>query len=83
MKELFGIIGIIGLLIGSSYVEHNYTMDARVTKQYGDFILCEDPTGHIWAAEESGFERGQKVKISFYDNNTPTNRLDDIIIKIK
>ena len=78
MIVVFIIIpGIAGSL------EVSYTEQGEIINKENDVITILDMTGNIWEYEtEKDFEIGDKVKVTFNDNET-IKKEDDIIIKIK
>lgn len=78
MIVVFIIIpGIAGSL------EVSYTEQGEIINKENDVITILDMTGNLWEYEtEKDFEIGDKVKVTFNDNET-IKKEDDMIIKIK
>jgi len=87
--ELFqGIALVTFLLIVLAFcgrIERYYSINAEVSKVENKVVTFEDKTGHLWQYIDYDNEltRGQKVKLSFYDNCTMNDRTDDEITKVK
>ena len=83
------IAGIIGILFGISYVEHNYTVEGFVYTLNDNYIILEDNTGSLWAYDfdekitRDTLVKNEKVEIDFNDNCSNSNREDDIITNIR
>ena len=70
------------ILLGNS--DNYYKMDGKITAVNFDEVICEDTTGNVWSFfAEDGYKTGQKVIITFYDNETTATRKDDYIENVK
>lgn len=59
-----------------------YQKTATVVADYNGWLVLETEDGHLWEAGDDDFKMGNKVVITFYDNDTPS-MLDDEIIEIR
>jgi uncharacterized OB-fold protein len=67
----------------AGWLEVCYTEQGEIISKENDVVTIIDSTGNLWEYEtEKDFRIGDKVKVTFNDNET-TKREDDIIIKIK
>ena len=85
---VFGIIAIIVVCLVFAFVaknEREYSMNGVIVEEESNCVfVVEDTTGNLWAFEsEEGFCVNDDVVISFNDNCTNSNRIDDIIINVK
>lgn len=77
---------LIGIYSISSYIEHNYTREAKVIEISQDNeIIVEDKVGNIWSfyEEEKTLAVGDNLKLKMNDNCTSNNIYDDIITGYK
>ena len=67
-----------------SYVECHYTQDATITALgEDDEVVFVDARGEEWSFFGEGYEVGQKVKVTFYTNNTDGYIYDDVVYIVK
>lgn len=77
------LLFLLGLMLCAGYVESHYTMDATVTDIQGaDIVTFCDNTDNEWVVYTDGYKVGDKVTLTFFDNNTVT-RYDDQVINFK
>lgn len=58
--------------------ESHYTRIAKVTNVKNETVRVEDDRGHIWEFFGTGFKKDDEVKLTFFDNHTPTLTDDEI-----
>ena len=67
-----------------SYVECHYTQDATITAlEEDDEVVFIDARGEEWSFFGDGYEVGQKVKVTFYTNNTDGYIYDDVVYIVR
>lgn len=65
--------------------ENSYSIDAKVSNVQSESVTFEDVTGNVWMwglEEGEQYQKGEKVTLYFYDNNTDV-RYDDEIKKVR
>lgn len=82
MKKIIIAIAIIGILLGMNYYEHHYNKEVSVIAIHNQEVIVKDKQGCVWSFYGDGYEVGQELKATFFDNTT-TQINDDEIIKIK
>ncbi len=88
IEFLQGIVVIVLFIIVLAFcghLERHYSIDAEVYKVENRIVTFKDKTENLWQYVDynNEFIKGQKVKLSFYDNCTTNNRIDDEITKVK
>ena len=64
-------------------IEHNYSLNGVIVEKENNMFTVEDITGNLWVFEsEENYSINDNVKI-WYNDNCSTNRIDDIITKVK
>ena len=72
------LVAIVG------YVECHYTQDATITAlEENDEVVFVDARGEEWSFFGEGYEVGQKVKVTFYTNNTDGYIYDDVVYIVR
>lgn len=91
-KVVCAIVGfgcVVCAVSFGSIVAHNYTMNGIVDSINNGYITVEDSTGNVWdydfdeVVTRDSFKVNERVEISFNDNCSDSNRIDDIITKIE
>ena len=81
-----GIIITLAFLIimgWAGYMESTYDASGVIVNETNNMLTIEDTKGHLWDYEiREYFHKGEKVKITLFDNHTHTI-YDDEIVKIK
>ena len=77
----FTFIFVVGFT--TSECETKYRMDGTVYSVTGEEIIIEDSTGNLWLLFDDGFQVGEKVRVTFFNNYTDYTREDDEILKVK
>jgi len=67
----------------AGYIETHYTMTCEVDNVEGEIITVLDGTGNLWDFCGDGFRKGDRVKVTFFNNTTDYTRYDDEIIKVE
>lgn len=69
---------------GIGYIEHSYTLECEICTVEKNYFEVVNHNGECYSfyADENKYKENQKVKVTFYDNNT-TNIYDDEIVKVK
>jgi len=87
MKNI--IKGIITILIittvfaiGGYYDAHYSKKDCIILSVAKNKIAIQDPQGHIWHYETSGFSKGERVTMKMHSNYTDGYIKDDIILAV-
>ena len=80
-------ITVIVLLVLVTYgivgsIETHYTRDAEIIGYENDVVYLEDASGEQFAFYGKGYTKGDKVKVTYF-NNCTLNRQDDKVIKVK
>ena len=91
MKEKIENIVISILLIGFfilivetlGYIETHYTREATIIEINEDEIIVEDLIHHHWTFCGNGYEVGDRIKMTVFNNYTDLNIYDDEIKKVK
>ena len=89
MKTIKNILGgIIVVLffialgaIGGT-IESTYTMTGEIVSVHDEDIIVIDEKGEEWEFYGTGYSKGDKVKIRFFNNGT-SRRGDDKVEKVK
>ena len=86
IKNILGgaavIIFFIALGAISGTIESTYTMTGEVVSVSGEDIIITDEKGEAWEFYGTGYSKGDKVKIRFFNNGT-SRRGDDKVEKVK
>lgn len=86
MKKIFTIaITVLGLYVAGAAISnfaHNYIRPAEIISVKGEAILAEDESGNLWEFFAADLEKGDKVKLSMYDNLT-NYICDDIVTNVE
>ena len=78
------LLGIIFLLGRVGWYETHYTKIATVIKVVNDEeVTIEDTDGYLWEFNKTGFKSSDIVEVTFWNNSTDLNILDDEIENIK
>ena len=76
------VFAILIAIVG--YVECHYTQDATITAlEENDEVVFVDARGEEWSFFGEGYEVGQKVKVTFYTNNTDGSIYDDVVYIVR
>lgn len=67
----------------AGWIDTHYTMDCEVDYVDGEIITVLDKTGNLWDFCGEGFHKGDRVKVTFFNNTTDHTRYDDEIIKVE
>ena len=67
----------------TGWIDTHYTMTCEVNEINGDIITVIDGTNNLWDFCGEGFHKGDRVKVTFFNNTTDHTRYDDEIVKIK
>lgn len=70
------VLGIVG------NIQTTYKMDAMVTSVQGEKVNIIDGDGDKWTFYGEGFEEGDMVRVTMFNNDTMTFK-DDTIEKVK
>lgn len=87
-KKLFKGAIITGMLvnlisIGGYYDTHYTKKDCKVIATAGNTVIIEDPQGHIWHYEGTGFSQNETLTLKMHTNYTDNFIDDDVIETIK
>ena len=89
-KALTNVISVVLIMITfvilpgiAGYIENHYTMTCVVDTINNDNVTVIDQTGNLWGFYGDGFNAGDRVKVTFYNNTTNSTRYDDEIIKVE
>ena len=89
-KALTNVVSIVLIMITfiilpgiAGYIENHYTMTCVVDTINNDDVTVIDQTGNLWGFYGDGFNAGDRVKVTFYNNTTLSFREDDEITKVK
>ena len=63
--------------------ENEYSTTAKVFSVSEDGTQFVDGAGYVWEVSDTDYAENTFVEISFDNNGTDNNRLDDIIISVK
>jgi hypothetical protein len=63
--------------------ENEYSTTAKVFSVSEDGTQFVDGAGYVWEVSDTDYTENTFVEISFDNNGTDNNRLDDIIINVK
>lgn len=83
------VIGLAGVLMFCSYLEHNYSRTCNIIKIKNNEVFCEDTCGHVWSFcnERQEFINdlsiGQTIILKMNTNCTDDNIFDDYITSYK
>lgn len=86
MKKIKIVLLIIMLVILYIYavkdanIHNSYEIDAVVVANYNHWVMVKDINGNLWEFDGYGYNIGNKVKLSMYNNCSP-NYIDDDIIE--
>ena len=84
LKAIAIVIVFTTLFVIASFVECHYTQDATITAlEEDDEVVFVDARGEEWSFFGEGYEVGQKVKVTFYTNNTDGYIYDDVVYIVK
>lgn len=75
------IIITIFIISAINNIDNTYKKNCIVTSIKGDNIYITDESGYIFSFKGNGYEDGETVQVTFYDNHTG-NIKDDTIIKL-
>ncbi len=64
-------------------VQYTYNMNGVISEVDGEDVSFVDEDGEEWLFVGDGFEVGDEVRVKFYNNNTPADRFDDEVEKVK
>lgn len=80
-----GIIIICFIILPgiAGWFDTHYTMNCEVDNVDGEVITVIDQTGNLWDFCGDDFHRGDRVKVTFFNNTTDSTRYDDEIIKVE
>lgn len=67
----------------AGWVDTHYTMDCEIDNVDGEIITVLDGTGNLWDFCGDGFHKGDRVKVTFFNNTTDSTRYDDEIVKVE
>ena len=74
---------ILLLLIIGGYSDTRYSTMAEVLNVDNSGTTFVDGAGYVWAVTNTNYERGQFVKLYFFNNTTDYTREDDVIVNIR
>lgn len=74
---------ILFLLFIGGYCDTRYSTTAKVLDIDKTSTTFVDGAGYIWAVNDTNYQKGQFVKLYFFNNTTDYTREDDIIVKVK
>ena len=83
---IYSIIVIVVLFVVPALADtyqHNYTQICEVYEVTDTTTTFIDPVGYLWDVNDTNYEKGETVKVYFFDNFTDFNREDDEITKVK
>lgn len=82
IRNVLFCVVLLSAMAVLGYSESHYTMPAVVfDKESEDVVIVEDITHNLWAFEQSGLEKGDKVMVTYFTNFTD-DREDDIMTKV-
>ena len=83
--KAIAIVTVFATLVAMvAYVECHYTQDAIITAlEENDEVVFVDARGEEWSFFGEGYEVGQKVKVTFYTNNTDGYIYDDVVYIVR
>ena len=67
----------------TGWIDTHYTMTCEIDEINGDIITVIDGTNNLWDFYGEGFHKGDRVKVTFFNNTTDHTRYDDEIVKVK
>ena len=83
---IYSIIAIVILFIVPALADtyqHHYSQICEVYEVTDTHTTFVDPVGYLWDVTDTDYEKGETVKVYFFDNFTDFNREDDEITKVK
>jgi len=86
MKRICIILTVVllfGLTVQACKFESHYTRKAKVINIQKELVTVKDKTGNLWQFRGQGFEKRDKVKLIFDNNNTDKIEDDRIINAIR
>lgn len=67
----------------AGWFDTHYTINCEIDNVDGEVITVIDQTGNLWDFCGDGFHKGDRVKVTFFNNTTDSTRYDDEIIKVE
>lgn len=74
---------ILFFLFIGGYYDTRYSTIAKVLDINNSGTTFVDGAGYVWSVNDVNYQKGQFVKLYFFNNTTDYTREDDIIVKIK
>lgn len=83
LKKVVVVVLLCLGFYGACWYQTHYTRDCIVIEVTDDYVMVKDKQHNYWKFVGDGFEIGQVVRLTFYNNHTDTDLIDDEIVDVE